>query len=1079
MDQKHDPRAPTDRRLPSIARRAWPFAACLLALWSLAPARAEIRNDAVAAGAHGAQTVLSAPSGQSVPLAAAAPSLAASVAPGSKGFAIPGDVATFEITVTNAGNVTLHDLVIGDSAAAGVTCPGGTVAVVLAPGQSLTCRASHVASIADIAAGQIRATVDATATSPDGSQVAAPAASASMPLLTLDIAVRMTLVSGSSEPKEGAVLTFRVEAENRGPIDASGVVLAVRLPAGLDLVSASGDGALDRETGLWAVGALAAGATASLDVEARVANGSAEENLASSAELVSVDQVDPGDANDRSRVPVTVARTVVVASDDDAGDVTALIEAAQGAAVATTANVLSNDTIDGVAADPARATVRAVPDGGNPLIIAADGSVRVRTGVAAGTYRLTYRICLVSNPANCAEAAVSAVVSPVPLTAADDVVRRHANGRDGEAGLVNVFANDRRGERAVAPSNVRATTLESAPPNSLELKGDGTIDLAPGSPAGTSTLTYEICEILNPENCSRAAVTVPVALPAIVSGAVYRDDNGNGTFDAASDPAFANYAVELSRDSAVVATAKTGPSGQYAFPKVWPGPGYALVFRDPGGALAGGVAGLDVPGGTVMTGEDLATDPTGIVYDARSREPVAGAVVTVADAEGRMLPSACFFVPGQQEQTTGADGAYRIDLAPGADQACPAAQTEYAISVRPPDGYRAPSAAYPPLAGPLDITACVFDAVPGGACQPSASVAPPPPGRASVHVLSVLLQAGDPPLMHNHIPIDPLVALAPPEVTATADRSTLKNGEAVELAIAIRNGDPSPVRDLRVTNIMPPGFSFVAGSAAIDGKPVEPAVSSSAVAFGPLTLPGNSGIRIGLQLQATQGAGVGRHVNRVRLAGGAGGPPGQDALTEIEVVAEPAADCMEVAGTVFADTNRDGIHDASEAGLGGAVIVTDTGTPVVTDRLGRYQLPCSQLPNTGAGPELVVTLDTKSLPAGYVPTTENPRTLARAAGAASGVDFGAAKPREVRLDLQDAAFAGATTDLKPEWAAGIERLVDVLAEQPSALRIVYKTGVDGALARQRIETVEQAVRARWRQLGHAGDLAITSRIAGE
>ena len=43
----------------------------------------------------------------------------------------------------------------------------------------------------------------------------------------------------------------------------------------------------------------------------------------------------------------------------------------------------------------------------------------------------------------------------------------------------------------------------------------GAVNVAPGTPAGTYTLVYQICEILNPTNCDTATVTVTVGAATI------------------------------------------------------------------------------------------------------------------------------------------------------------------------------------------------------------------------------------------------------------------------------------------------------------------------------------------------------------------------------------------------------------------------------------------------------------------------------------------------------------------------------------------------------------------------------------
>jgi hypothetical protein len=46
--------------------------------------------------------------------------------------------------------------------------------------------------------------------------------------------------------------------------------------------------------------------------------------------------------------------------------------------------------------------------------------------------------------------------------------------------------------------------------------------LLPGTPAGSYTLTYQICEVLNASNCDTAVVTVTVSAASIIAN----DDAG-------------------------------------------------------------------------------------------------------------------------------------------------------------------------------------------------------------------------------------------------------------------------------------------------------------------------------------------------------------------------------------------------------------------------------------------------------------------------------------------------------------------------------------------------------------------------
>src|SRR5690606_17110656 len=54
----------------------------------------------------------------------------------------------------------------------------------------------------------------------------------------------------------------------------------------------------------------------------------------------------------------------------------------------------------------------------------------------------------------------------------------------------------------------------------------GVVSVPAGTPAGSYTIVYEICDVINPTNCDQATVTVPVRLPSIKA-----NDNTYGPVD--------------------------------------------------------------------------------------------------------------------------------------------------------------------------------------------------------------------------------------------------------------------------------------------------------------------------------------------------------------------------------------------------------------------------------------------------------------------------------------------------------------------------------------------------------------------
>ena len=82
-----------------------------------------------------------------------------------------------------------------------------------------------------------------------------------------------TLASGDSTPEEGDTVTFDITVTNNGPIDATNIDLTDLLPAGLTATANNGgitQGSYDSATGLFTIGTLLVGETATLTLEGTV-----------------------------------------------------------------------------------------------------------------------------------------------------------------------------------------------------------------------------------------------------------------------------------------------------------------------------------------------------------------------------------------------------------------------------------------------------------------------------------------------------------------------------------------------------------------------------------------------------------------------------------------------------------------------------------------------------------------------------------------------------------------------------------------------------------------------------------------
>ena len=100
-------------------------------------------------------------------------------------------------------------------------------------------------------------------------------------------------------------MTYTVAVTNHGPDAATGVGVQDDLPAGLSFVSATtASGSYDPVSGLWAIGAVTAGETVTLQIVARVTQAGDITNVAT---IGHADQFDPDPANNAASAVLTAS----------------------------------------------------------------------------------------------------------------------------------------------------------------------------------------------------------------------------------------------------------------------------------------------------------------------------------------------------------------------------------------------------------------------------------------------------------------------------------------------------------------------------------------------------------------------------------------------------------------------------------------------------------------------------------------------------------------------------------------------------------------------------------------------------
>ena len=182
---------------------------------------------------------------------------------------------------------------------------------------------------------------------------------------------------------------------------------------------------------------------------------------------------------------------------------------------AAVGNVLTNDR---VGSNPAtgRVTLSILrkPNGTNVPTIDSLGNITVPAGVATDTYEFEYRIC--SGAGSC-DTAIATVYVGTALIVNPDVYTYTGN-----ASVGNVLDNDRIAGRRPQMGEV-SLSVPSIPANRPQLSATtGEVTVPDNIPAGTYTLTYQVCRVSNGKCVS---TTLTVIVPYL------KANDDNFTFD--------------------------------------------------------------------------------------------------------------------------------------------------------------------------------------------------------------------------------------------------------------------------------------------------------------------------------------------------------------------------------------------------------------------------------------------------------------------------------------------------------------------------------------------------------------------
>jgi len=660
--------------------------------------------------------------------------------------------------------------------------------------------------------------------------------------------------------------------------------------------------------------------------------------------------------------------------------------------------------------------------------------------------------------------------------------------------------------------NYAAVNGPLAPGAAVDVKFRATLNpsLAPGTVVtNTGVATWN-----NPIQTASASVSIVVGSLAgfgILSGSLWYDADFDGVQDS-SERALTGWTVELYRDNQLLQSVQTDTNGAYRITGVEPNArvgvrpqlqsaqtsvGYELRFRAPGAGANTAMLGravspftnglqrisdIIVPSGANVQGLNLPIHPNGVIYNSAARTPVAGVTLTLLDARSAsLLPAGCFDDAAQQGQITLADGYYKFDIN-FSDPACPSGG-DYLIGVTAPTGanYLAGYSQVIPPTSSASTAAFAVPTCPGSAAdaipstalfceaQPSAfapAASVPPRSAGTTYYVHLMLDNSQMPgssqIFNNHIPLDPLL-LGSITISKTTPLVNVSRGQLVPYTITANNHSGLLFTDVSIVDRLPAGFSYVKGSALIDGVPTEPSVTGQSLNWNGLVIAGTQVRTVKLLVAVGAGATGGTFVNRAQVMNVAtGNAMSVEATATVRLLPDPTFDCTDVMGKVFNDANRNGRQDEGEEGLPGVRVVTAQGLQATTDKYGRYHITCAITPNESRGSNFVLKLDDRTLPSGFRMTTDQVQIRRATSGKALQVNFGASIHRVVSIDLLDAAFEPGTTEIRDQWRPRLNLLLEELRKAPAVLRLSYVADTeDAALVKRRVEAFKRQLTGAW------------------
>ncbi|RYX96494.1 MAG: DUF11 domain-containing protein [Comamonadaceae bacterium] len=527
----------------------------------------------------------------------------------------------------------------------------------------------------------------------------------------------------------------------------------------------------------------------------------------------------------------------------------------------------------------------------------------------------------------------------------------------------------------------------------------------------TASVATTTTETNYANNATTATTSITAVTNASLSGRVWFDINRNRVFDnATADAPLPGFRVELIKVSypggvtttTIVGTTTTGVDGRYTISGQVPGPDYRVQFRDPLGnvlygtpfnqktttqnnnpstgtnsstaavspnqsvPVQGFIDNITLYVGDNVQEQNLPLDPSGIVYDSVSRQPIPGATVKLVGPAG--FNPAIHLLGGSDTQVTPVFGLYQYLFinVNNPDPALRPPNGVYTLQITPPAGYTLPTPPGYAIQGGVAAPSGTYN-VPAGVNNIQPQSTPPAQGNGTQYYFQLAFNfPGSGEVFNNHIPLDPLASGAI-LVNKTGNKTVAEIGDSVQYTIRMRNTTNQPISSVSLEDLLPAGFRYILETTRLNGATVTNPLGGvgRALTFNIGTIAAGATSEITYFVRLGVGSQQGDGINRATAVfPGATGTPvrSNTALFKVNVQGGVFSNDGCIVGKVYVDCDGNFVQNndggSREVGIPGVRLVMLDGTWIVTDNEGKYSM-CGVKAQTQ-----VIKVDRTTLPKG-------------------------------------------------------------------------------------------------------------------